>query len=61
MLSVKILADVINYCDCCTDGETDANIPCTNAHDCIYKAECDEIRYTYNKKPFALADNIREE
>ncbi len=58
MISKQILSDVVSFCSCYADGESDVNIPCTYAPECVYKAECDEIRYTYGCKPFDLEQNI---
>lgn len=58
MFSKKMLEDIIAYCDYYDDGFTELDGSCGNAATCIYKAECDEIRYTYGCKPcYLLPEN----
>ena len=54
MFSLKVLKDILQYCDYHNDGSHDDE-PCANADECIYKAECDILRQAYGKKPCNLS------
>lgn len=60
MISKELLRQVVGFCDCYTDGDEDIQSPCSFAPECVYKAECDEIRYTYGYKPFAIDNTLIE-
>lgn len=54
MFSKQILNDLITHCIQCCPNNDDTGETCTASPDCIYKAECDAVRYQYGCKPCNL-------
>lgn len=61
MYSISMLKDIKEHCAYfCGNANwfTDTGDTCEKSPECIYKAECDNIRYTYGCQPCNLV--IRE-